>query len=51
MTATVTDLEAHAKTILGASIISSSTAFGELTLIVARESITEVLTKLRDGEG
>ena len=52
MTATtVTDLEAHAKTALGASILSSSTAFGELTLIVARESITDVLTKLRDGEG
>ncbi len=51
MAGNITELEAHAKAILGASIISSSTAFGELTLIVARESITDVLTKLRDGEG
>jgi NADH-quinone oxidoreductase subunit C len=33
---------------LGADVLSSSTAFGELTVNVARERITAVLTKLRD---
>jgi NADH-quinone oxidoreductase subunit C len=33
---------------LGADVLSSSTAYGELTVNVARERITSVLTKLRD---
>ena len=35
---------------LGADVLSSSTAFGELTVSVARARITEVLTKLRDDQ-
>ena len=45
------ELSAHVTAALGPMITSSSTAFGELTIIVARASITDVLTKLRDGEG
>jgi NADH-quinone oxidoreductase subunit C len=33
---------------LGAAVLSSKTAFDELTITVARENIVEVLTKLRD---
>jgi NADH-quinone oxidoreductase subunit C len=33
---------------LGADVLSSSTAFGELTINIARPSITKVLTTLRD---
>ena len=33
---------------LGADVLSSSTAFGELTVTIARERITAVLIKLRD---
>ena len=47
----LTALQAQATTLLGAALVSASIAHGELTLIVTREAITDVLTKLRDGEG
>ena len=51
MALSVNELEAHTKAVLGASVVSSGTAFGELTLTVAREAIVEVLATLRDAEG
>ena len=48
---TLTILPANAAAIvaaLGGDVLSSSTAFGELTVTVPRASITQVLTKLRD---
>jgi NADH-quinone oxidoreductase subunit C len=39
------------KTVLGASLVSSRLAHGELTVVVARESIIDVLTRLRDDDG
>ena len=44
-------LQSLASAAVGTAQLNSSIAFGELTLIVARDSITDVLTKLRDGEG
>ena len=36
---------------LGTALTASGTAFGELTITVARDSIVETLTKLRDDPG
>ena len=44
----MTNLGEHVSTALGDRIESSKTAFGELTLTVARDTIVEVLTRLRD---
>ena len=33
---------------LGKTVLASSTAFNELTLVVSRDSILDTLTKLRD---
>jgi NADH-quinone oxidoreductase subunit C len=44
----VIDLGEHATAALGDALHSSKLAFGEVTLIVARDRIVEVLTKLRD---
>jgi NADH-quinone oxidoreductase subunit C len=44
----VTDLSGVASAALGNAIQSSNTAFGELTLTVARGAIVEALTRLRD---
>lgn len=41
-------IEAASRQALGSSLAASKVAFGELTLIVARERIVDVLTKLRD---
>jgi NADH-quinone oxidoreductase subunit C len=41
-------LAATVETALGAAEKSTSTAFGELTVTIAREGIVDVLTKLRD---
>jgi NADH-quinone oxidoreductase subunit C len=49
MSDVLTKLGASVTATLGAAIKSSSTAFGELTITVAREAIVDVLTKLRDG--
>ena len=38
-------------TALGPAIKSSGTPFNELTIVVARETIVDVLTKLRDADG
>ncbi len=44
-------LQSLASAAVGTAQLNSSIAFGELTLIVTRDSITDVLTQLRDGEG
>jgi len=44
-------LEVHVKPLLGAALVSSKLACGELTLVVARDQIIDVLTKLRDDDG
>jgi NADH-quinone oxidoreductase subunit C len=41
-------LETHVRATLGGAILRSMDAFGELTLVVDRASIVDVLTKLRD---
>jgi NADH-quinone oxidoreductase subunit C len=48
MTMAVAKLAETVVAALGAAITSSSQAFGELTVVVQREAIIEVLTKLRD---
>ncbi len=42
------DLEAHVTAQLGARVLGSSIAHGELTVVVARDHIVDVLTGLRD---
>jgi NADH-quinone oxidoreductase subunit C len=37
-----------AQALLGAQLLETRSAYGELTLVVAREAIADVLTKLRD---
>ena len=44
----MTELGQQASAALGASVQSAKTAFGEITLTVARDSIADVLTRLRD---
>jgi NADH-quinone oxidoreductase subunit C len=44
-------LAASAAQALGPAVLSSSTAFGEHTIMVGRESIGDVLTTLRDDAG
>ena len=51
MAGNLADLETRVKTVLGASLVSSRLAHGELTVVVARESIIDVLTRLRDDDG
>jgi NADH-quinone oxidoreductase subunit C len=48
MTTPFETLAAHVIAKLGAQVLTSSTAHGELTITVARERIVEVLTVLRD---
>ena len=48
MSATPEDLSSHVTALLGASQSGTQTAHGELTIVVAREAIVDVLTKLRD---
>ena len=48
MSDNLTVLASHASATLGAAALSSATAFGELTLTVARDRIIDVLTTLRD---
>jgi NADH-quinone oxidoreductase subunit C len=50
MSDVLTKLNANVATALGAAIKSTSTAFGELTITVARDRILDVLTTLRDDE-
>ncbi len=51
MAGNLADLETRVKTVLGTSLVSSRLAHGELTVVVARESIIDVLTRLRDDDG
>lgn len=44
----MTDLGQNASAAIGTALQSSKLAFGEVTLIVARDRIVEVLTRLRD---
>ena len=46
--AALADLSAAVKSALGSAAATSSIAFGELTVVVGREDIVSVLTKLRD---
>ena len=48
MAQNLSDLEGRVTTALASAIVTSSTAYGELSLTVARDRIVEVLTKLRD---
>ena len=48
MPAALNDLAAHISDRLGSSVTSTSCAYDQLTLTVARDSIVEVLTLLRD---
>ncbi len=48
MAGNIAELGIHLARAVGPAIQSTSTAFGELTVIVARETIVDVLTKLRD---
>lgn len=48
MSDNLTVLASHASATLGAAALSSATAFGELTLTVARDRIIDVLATLRD---
>jgi NADH-quinone oxidoreductase subunit C len=50
MTAALEDLAKHIEAELGPTVISWSIALGELTLVVAPESIMRVLTALRDDK-
>jgi NADH-quinone oxidoreductase subunit C len=49
MTETLTALDEAVRATLGAAALDSTTAFGELTVVVARESIVETLKALRDA--
>ena len=51
MAGAIAELETAAKTALGAHLLSSRIAHGELTLTVGRADITDVLTRLRDDDG
>ncbi len=42
------DLEAAVKAALGNAVVEAKIAFGEVTVVVPRQRIVEVLTKLRD---
>jgi NADH-quinone oxidoreductase subunit C len=44
----VTNLGEHASAIVGSALVTAKEAFGELTLIVARDRIVSVLKALRD---
>ena len=44
----MTNLGEHATAALGSALLHAKLAFGEVTLTVGRDSIIEVLTKLRD---
>ncbi|MEQ1648409.1 MAG: NADH-quinone oxidoreductase subunit C [Hyphomicrobiaceae bacterium] len=46
---TIANLAETVGAALGAAVVSSSQAFGELTVVVPREAIIDVLTKLRDN--
>ena len=48
MSANLEALAQHAGVTLGDRIVGTKTAFGEITLHVARDSIVDVLTRLRD---
>ena len=48
MTDTLETLASAAQSAVGSALIEARTAYGEVTLVVARERIVEVLTKLRD---
>lgn len=48
MSEQLTALAAHVQSKLGAAVASATQAFGELTIVVARDKILDVLTFLRD---
>ncbi len=48
MSQTVDDLATQAARVLGGAVLASKTAFGEVTVTVARDGIVDVLGKLRD---
>jgi NADH-quinone oxidoreductase subunit C len=48
MSDTINQVSEHASGVLGATVLASKHALGELTLTVARDKIVEVLTFLRD---
>ena len=51
MAGPIAELAARVATTLGPAIKSSGTPFNELTIVVAREAIVDVLTRLRDADG